>query len=241
MTATPTSMPQCRKVIFSKGDETKLASKSLLELALAQAQNTEKMTEKQRKIVETAIQTFSEKGYASTSTAEIAKGAGVAEGTIFRHFGSKENLLLSVILPFLLDAVPVIADEFINEVLTKPYHSFESFLATLIENRLEFVRENKQIFKILVVELLHRDELRDQLISFFQQTPYQHIAAVLDTFKQRGELIDLPNPILIQMMMTQVFGYFMVRFALFPDLNWDDSLEVEQLVQFILKGIGKRD
>jgi hypothetical protein len=33
----------------------------------------------------------------------------------------------------------------------------------------------------------------------------------------------------------------MVRFALFPDLNWDDSLEVEQLVQVILKGIGKRD
>ncbi|MDP4107839.1 MAG: helix-turn-helix domain-containing protein, partial [Bacillota bacterium] len=44
------------------------------------------MTEKQQKIVETAIQMFADKGYASTSTAEIAKAAGVAEGTIFRHF-----------------------------------------------------------------------------------------------------------------------------------------------------------
>ncbi|MCQ6280310.1 TetR/AcrR family transcriptional regulator [Bacillus sp. EB600] len=218
-----------------------MAAKSLMELALAQAKNNKKMTEKQQKIVETAIQMFAEKGYASTSTNEIAKAAGVAEGTIFRHFGSKENLLLSVILPFLLDAVPVVADEFINEVLTKPYHSFESFLATLIENRLEFVSENKQIFKILVVELLHRDELREQLISFFQQAPYQHISAILDTFKQRGELVDLPNPTLIRTVLTQVFGYFMVRFALFPTLNWDDSLDVDQLVQVILKGIGKRN
>jgi AcrR family transcriptional regulator len=218
-----------------------LPAKSLLELAIAQAKNTEKMTEKQQKIVETAIQMFADKGYASTSTAEIAKAAGVAEGTIFRHFGSKENLLLSVILPFLINAFPVIADEFIQEVLTKPFTSFESFLTTLIKNRLEFVRENKEIFKILVVELLHRDELRDQLVSFFQKAPYQHVTGILDTFKQSGELMDLPNPVLIRTMMTQVFGFFMVRFALFPDLNWDDSLEVEQLVEVILKGIGKRD
>ncbi|MDP4157334.1 MAG: TetR/AcrR family transcriptional regulator [Bacillota bacterium] len=217
-----------------------MPAKSLLELALAQAKNTEKMTEKQQKIVETAIQMFADKGYASTSTAEIAKAAGVAEGTIFRHFGSKENLLLSVILPFLLNAVPVVADEFIGEVLVKPFTSFESFLTTLIKNRLEFVQENKQIFKILVVELLHRDDLREQLVSFFQKVPYQYVTSILDTCKQRGELQDLPNPVLIRTMLTQVFGYFMVRFALFPDLNWDDSLEVEQLVQVILKGIGAR-
>lgn len=218
-----------------------MASKSLLELALSQAKNTEKMTEKQQKIVETAIQMFADKGYASTSTSEIAKAAGVAEGTIFRHFGSKENLLLSVILPFLLEAVPVVADEFIQDVLTKPYPSFESFLTTLIENRLEFVRENNSIFKILIVELLNRDDLREQMITFFQQTPYQHVTAVLDTFKERGELLDLPNPILIRTMLTQVFGYFMVRFALFPSFNWDDSLEVEHLVQVILRGIGKKE
>lgn len=196
------------------------------------------MTEKQQKIVETAIHMFAEKGYSSTSTNEIAKAAGVAEGTIFRHFGSKENLLLSVILPFLLDSVPILADEFIKEVLTKPYHSFESFLTALIEDRLKLVSENKEIFKILISELMHRDEMREQMISFFQHSPYQHVMAVFDTFKERGELIDLPNATLFRTMFTQVFGYLIVRFTLFPDMNWDDSREVEQLVQVILKGIG---
>lgn len=216
-----------------------MAAKNLIELALAQAKSNEKMTEKQQKIVEAAIRIFAEKGYASTSTNEIAKAAGVAEGTIFRHYGSKENLLLSVIVPFLLNSVPAVTDDFINDILSKPYQSFESFLTALIKDRLEFVRENKEIFKILVAELLHRDDLREQLTSFFQQTAYQQVSMVFNTFKQCGELIDLPNPTLFRTMFTQVFGYFMVRFALLPDFNWDDSLEVEHLVQVILKGIGK--
>lgn len=217
-----------------------MAAESFLELAMAQAANKHKMTEKQQKIVEAAIEMFAEKGYASTSTSEIAKKAGVAEGTIFRNFVSKENLLFSVILPFLLDSLPDIADNFIQDVLTKPYPSFKSFLTAVITERLQFVKANRKIFKILVVELLNREDLRDQLISFFQQVPYQHLIAVLDTFKQQGELINLPNNVLIRTMLTQIFGFFMVRFALFPNLDWDDAREAEQLVQIILNGIGKK-
>lgn len=40
----------------------------------------EKMTEKQKKIVQASIEVFAEKGYAGSSTSEIAKKAGVAEG-----------------------------------------------------------------------------------------------------------------------------------------------------------------
>lgn len=217
-----------------------MAGNNLIESALAQAKSNGRMTEKQQRIVETAIKMFAEKGFASTSTSEIAKAAGVAEGTIFRHFGSKENLLFSVIVPFLLDSVPAMADEFIKGILTKPYQNFEGFLTALIKERLAFIKENKEIFKILVAELLHREEFREQLISFFQQSPYQHIAAVFDTFKQQGELIDLPNGALFRTVFTQVFGYFMVRFTLLPNLNWEDSVEVEQLVQVILNGIGKK-
>lgn len=218
-----------------------MAANNFIDFALAQAKNSGKMTEKQQKIVETAIQMFAEKGFASTSTSEIAKAAGVAEGTIFRHFGSKENLLFSVIVPFLLDSVPAIAEEFIKGVLIVPYQSFESFLTALIKDRLEFIKENREIFKILVAELLHRDDLREQLISFFQRSPYQHVMSIFDTFKQRGELIDLPNATLFRTMFTQVFGYFMVRFTLMPDFDWDDSLEAEHLVRVILNGIGKKD
>jgi AcrR family transcriptional regulator len=47
-------------------------------------------------IIEAATQLFAEKGFNETSTAEIAARAGVAHGTLFYHFKTKEGILLKV-------------------------------------------------------------------------------------------------------------------------------------------------
>jgi AcrR family transcriptional regulator len=39
---------------------------------------------------------FAERGYAATTTADVAARAGVSEGILFHHFGSKEGLLAAV-------------------------------------------------------------------------------------------------------------------------------------------------
>ncbi len=43
---------------------------------------------------------FSIKGYEKTAMSEIAKGAGVAEGTIYKHFANKQDLLAGVVSGF---------------------------------------------------------------------------------------------------------------------------------------------
>lgn len=215
-----------------------MSSKNLIEAALMQMNLKEKRTDKQQKIVEAAVKIFAEKGYTATSTSEIAKAAGVAEGTIFRHFGTKENLLFSVIVPFLMEAAPIVADEFIQNVVSKPYDSFESFLKAIIKNRLAFLEEHTDIFKILVAELLNRDDLRQYLMNMFEQKALPAFGAVLDTYKQQGELLDLPNATLLRMVGTCIFGYCISRFAFFQNNKWDDEAEVENLVRFILQGIG---
>lgn len=54
------------------------------------------MTEKQEKILNTALWLFAENGYDSTSTSKVAKEAGVSEGLIFRHYTNKEGLLSAI-------------------------------------------------------------------------------------------------------------------------------------------------
>ncbi len=48
-------------------------------------------------ILRTATRLFSEKGFKDTSMADLAKMTGTAQGTIFYHFHSKEELFISVL------------------------------------------------------------------------------------------------------------------------------------------------
>ena len=44
------------------------------------------LSEKEERILHSAIKIFSEKGFDGATTNEIAKDAGVAEGTIFKYY-----------------------------------------------------------------------------------------------------------------------------------------------------------
>src|SRR5579864_5711311 len=54
-------------------------------------QNKERTKER---ILEAALQLFREKGLEGTTTKEISKKAGIAEGTLFNYFKTKEDLAL---------------------------------------------------------------------------------------------------------------------------------------------------
>jgi AcrR family transcriptional regulator len=52
-----------------------------------------KSDETHTRIIKAASRLFAEKGFAGTTTRAISEEAGVNEVTLFRHFGSKENLV----------------------------------------------------------------------------------------------------------------------------------------------------
>jgi AcrR family transcriptional regulator len=53
--------------------------------------------ERRRELVETAIRVFTEGSYHGTTTAEIARAAGVSEPILYRHFASKRELYLAAL------------------------------------------------------------------------------------------------------------------------------------------------
>jgi AcrR family transcriptional regulator len=52
---------------------------------------------KRSAILSAATEAFASKGFRETSTTDLAQMTGVAEGTVFYHFGNKENLFLAVL------------------------------------------------------------------------------------------------------------------------------------------------
>ena len=53
--------------------------------------------ERRQAIVETALRVFAEGSYRGTTTAEIAREAGISEPILYRHFASKRDLYLAAI------------------------------------------------------------------------------------------------------------------------------------------------
>lgn len=218
-----------------------MATKNLLDAMIAQTKLSKKTTDKQQRIVEAAITLFAEKGFANTSTSEIARAAEVAEGTIFRHYGTKDNLLLSVLLPFIKNSLPTLADEVFAEVFSENIYTFEDVVRAFIKNRLSFLKENKEVFQIFVKELLYREELRIELLPFFGEVVMRRLQGVIEVFKERGELIDLPSDTLLKLIYTTVGGFFISSLLIFPETtSEEEEKQIDEMVSYIMDGVRKR-
>src|SRR5579875_402346 len=53
--------------------------------------------ERRRAIVQAAVPLFARKGFAGTTTRELAEAAGISEALLFRHFPSKQSLYREIL------------------------------------------------------------------------------------------------------------------------------------------------
>ncbi|WP_407272677.1 TetR/AcrR family transcriptional regulator [Radiobacillus sp. PE A8.2] len=196
------------------------------------------LTTKQAKIIISAIEIFAEKGYAATSTSEIAKQAGVAEGTIFRHFPTKKDLLLSIVKPGLMKlAVPFFASQMVNDIFKKEFNEFEDLLRAFITNRLEFVEGNLPLIKIVLQEIAFHEEIQIVLKENFQAKVYPRLEEVIIAFQKQGKLKEFPIPTIIRFSLSTFLGFVITRYIVMPNKQWDNEREIDDMITFIMNGI----
>jgi AcrR family transcriptional regulator len=66
--------------------------------------------EKKEQILETALNLFIENGFDKTPTTRIALEAGVATGTLFHHFKTKEELINALYFEIKTDISKIISE-----------------------------------------------------------------------------------------------------------------------------------
>lgn len=197
-----------------------------------------KMTEKKKKILEVSIDLFAKNGYSNTSTSQIAREAEVAEGTIFKHFGSKENLLIGNIIPFILkNILPEFVGNFTDDRLKVDYLDFESFIYSIVKDRVEFINSNQKIFKIVITEVMYRDHLLNDLISAIPKETLNSFNVILNKFKESNILVDWPNIDIIRFIMTNIAGYAITKFMLGNTISFDDNEQVKRICRLLINGL----
>ena len=108
-----------------------------------------------QKILKETIELISKKGYAATSTREIAEKADVSEATIFKYYKSKDNLLQTIVMDTVEKLFKTSSKEKIPNILNnnKDKNSKE-LLRLLIRERLDFFGTHKKEFKVIFQEML---------------------------------------------------------------------------------------
>ena len=77
------------------------------------------MNKTKRKIFETSMKLFAEKGYDATSIEDITATVGVAKGTLYYHFSSKEeifNFLVEEGVKLLKNSIEIKTDKLSNSL-----------------------------------------------------------------------------------------------------------------------------
>lgn len=96
-------------------------------------------------ILNAALQVFIKKGYKGTTTLDIAKEAGVAEVTLFRHFNTKENIFMSAIEPILLDS-------FNDSIKQAKNLKKNEKIKHILKERITFISDNKDVINLILTE-----------------------------------------------------------------------------------------
>ena len=200
------------------------------------------MTEKQRNILRASVKLFAEKGFHASSTAEIAKEAGVAEGTIFRHYKSKKDILLAVVAPVLVKfAAPFILKdlrEIFREQAQKP---FGEIVAELYRNRLNLVDANEKHIRILLQEAFFHPEIREALIATVFEDAKAMVQKLIEAKIDAGELRPLPSQAVFRVVLSSLIGLVLFRQVLDKEdyAHYSDEEQIALTVDILLNGIGK--
>lgn len=163
--------------------------------------NTTRATKKKarQRILEAATESFQTLGYARTTTQGIADKAGVAEVTLFRHFGDKQNLFQTV-------AGKIGGGVNFDLLAAQLTNNLEADLHLISEHSLRFFLAQQDAIRTLMFESIHFPEMKAALV----QNPSSMIKLLEHYFQKQldaGHLQAVNPHVTAQVFMSMIFGY----------------------------------
>jgi AcrR family transcriptional regulator len=113
-------------------------------------------TDTEARILQAALKLFAQKGYSGTTTRDLAQAAGVAEGTLFRHFETKKAILVAVASQGWV--------EILTDLLTElsEMASYKA-IGQVMQRRMLNLQRNSALMRVCFMEAQFHPELREQI------------------------------------------------------------------------------
>jgi AcrR family transcriptional regulator len=130
-------------------------------------------TQTRTRILQAAQRLFAAKGFEGTTTRDLAQTAGVAEGTLFRHFANKKAILVEVATSGWVDLLTDLLTE-LSEM-----GSYKA-IAQVMCRRMWNLQKNADIMRVCFMEVQFHPDLRDRI----QTEVIDKMTAVAEAFFQ---------------------------------------------------------
>lgn len=130
--------------------------------------------EKYQFLLEAAVKTFARTGYHRTRVSDIAREAGVADGTVYIYFKNKEDILISLFQDLMLRFVEDLYSELVQ------CQNANEKLSTIITYHLTTLANKPDQAKVTQIELRQIDQEINKGISKPLMSYFQLIEEVID-------------------------------------------------------------
>ena len=154
-------------------------------------------TSKGRRILDAAVKVFAQNGFYNSKVAQIAREAGVADGTIYLYFKSKEDILIQVFVDTMEMAIGKqrLALEGLETAVEK--------LRTFVRVHFEMVGQSPALAEVVTVELRQSGKfMRDADMRPFGRY-LSLIARIIAEGIASGEFVSHVSP---RMVARLIFG-----------------------------------
>lgn len=180
------------------------------------------MNKTKRKIFETSMKLFAEKGYDATSIEEITANVGVAKGTLYYHFSSKEE-----IFQFLIEEGVKLLKNSVEIKTEKLENSIDKIKAVvLIEIKVLVKYED---FMTIVLSEIWGNGPRSILCKKYVFEYIQMIEQIVENGINKKEIIDGDKNVIA----SGIFGF--TCSSLINKMRTDKEINVQELYSEIEK------
>ncbi|NNG47994.1 MAG: TetR/AcrR family transcriptional regulator [Deltaproteobacteria bacterium] len=135
---------------------------------------------KRERILRAAVKIFSQKGFFSSKVSEIARSAGVADGTIYLYFKNKDDLLISLFEEKMAEVVADVREQVETGDGALPR------LRIFIENHMSLLVREAGLIEVLQVELRQSNKFMKEYVPVKFLEYLEVISEILELGKREG-------------------------------------------------------
>ena len=145
--------------------------------------------DKRRRIIDAAVHVFAKKGFFGARVSEIAESAGVADGTIYLYFKSKDDILISLFEEKMQGII-----ERLREALEEHAGDPEAKIRRYIVGHLRLVAEQPDLMQVLTVELRQSARFIKEYHPKGFRMYLEVLQGILEEGQTQGRLSERPGP-----------------------------------------------